>query len=67
MGKINTTKEQYLLQGERASMFVQQFNASKQDAYNVGDDKLAEIIGQIEEAYKQFAIICYERGGKNVV
>lgn len=67
MGKINTTKEQYLLQGERASMFAQQFNASKQDAYNVGDDKLAEIISQLEEAYRQFANLCNERGGKNVI
>lgn len=67
MGKINTTKEQYLLQGERASMFAQQFNNSKQDAYNIGDDKLAEIIGKLEEAYNQFAILCYERGGKNVI
>lgn len=67
MGKINTTKEQYLLQGERASMFVQQFNAAKQDAYNMSDDKLAEIISQLEEAYRQFANLCYERGGKNVI
>lgn len=64
--KKEQRENMYLLQAERSSLYVEQFNQLKESSVKDNDNELAEIVGQLEEAYRQFANLCYKRGGKNV-